>query len=350
MRRAVVDRARSWAYGSPRVAVLAAPSDLALGWQVERACVSRGWDLAVSPAGTELLVVVGDLEGRPDPLRAAADVWWHHVGAPRARTTVRRASEADGALDAALERLRDWPVQGQESLRGNEVAELLGAGDEERGRHDMEGHGGHDMADVAGLPMAGTGDDRDGLALDLITYRFGPFLHGWPAGLVVRTQLSGDIVATADVEAKPHLPEPVPGRPALAHAVAEVLDLAGWGSASREVRSARNQLLDGGDLGASHRRWITRVRRSRTLRWTLRGIAVLQGHDAADRMADSCDELLSPGPARAADVVLDVDPDDVVAVMAGTELARARIAVASLALHASSTTTGSHAALRGGPR
>ncbi len=311
-------------------------------------------------------MLVGDLEDQPDPLRAAADVWWHQVGAPRARVTVRRSSEVDDTLDAAAERLHDWPAQRRESHRGDEVAELLaGESDGHEGHdmggheghdmgghegHDMGGHEGHDMGDVAGLPMAGTGDDRDGLALDLVTYRLGPFLHGWPVGLVVRTELSGDIVSSAVVEATPHLPQSLPRRAAVAHAVAEVLDLAGWGTASREVCRARTRLLDGEDLDVSHRRWIARVRRSRTLRWSLRGIGAQKGRDASDRMTDWCDLLLAPDPAPAGDLVLDVDPDEAVDAVLGTELARARIAVASLALHAIPTSTGRHPLHRGAPR
>src|SRR5262249_60647037 len=52
-----------------------------------------------------------------------------------------------------------------------------------------------------GLPTASPGEDRDGLKLDQLHVPLGPFLPDWPAGLVVRVTLQGDVIqyATAEV-------------------------------------------------------------------------------------------------------------------------------------------------------
>lgn len=61
-----------------------------------------------------------------------------------------------------------------------------------------------------GRPMAMTGPDlRDGLALDRLPVRIGPFHPGLPPGLVLALTLQGDVVQEAACEAPP-FPAPVP--------------------------------------------------------------------------------------------------------------------------------------------
>jgi hypothetical protein len=82
------------------------------------------------------------------------------------------------------------------------------------GHMDHQGHGGHmdhlshdmhAMGEVAGLPMAERGDDRDELRLDQLHVPIGPALSDWPAGLVLRLTLQGDVVQDVEVD---HLPVP----------------------------------------------------------------------------------------------------------------------------------------------
>ncbi len=90
-----------------------------------------------------------------------------------------------GALERAGARLAD-------SGDGDEPG-WEHAGD--RGDHtDME----RDMP--GGVPMADRGADRDGLALDQLHVPIGPLLPDWPAGLVVRTVLQGDVIQEARIE------------------------------------------------------------------------------------------------------------------------------------------------------
>lgn len=332
---AVADRVRSWALARPAVSVLASPQRATLGWRVEAAARSRGWGRADSPADADVLVLVGDLGTHLAP---AARLWWHHMTAPRAQVAVRDEAQIDHALDDALARLRDWPAQRKEAERTDETLALLQAPDAPpdiehggHGGHDMGGHGGHDMGDVAGLPMAGTGEDRDGLELDVLTYRWGPFLTGWPTGLVVRTSVSGDVVSAATVEAQPDAAEALPRLAAVAHSLVSVLGLSGWDRAASAVSALPLAGLEGRPASDAERRWLERIHRSRTLRWALRDVADLDGQDAGARLRSWCEELLT---ADSSDGAWTTTPDGelVPKVVEGTEMARARIAVASIAL------------------
>jgi len=50
-----------------------------------------------------------------------------------------------------------------------------------------------------GRPMAMTGDDRDGLALDRLRLTLGPFLDAFPAALVLDVVLQGEVLQSVDV-------------------------------------------------------------------------------------------------------------------------------------------------------
>jgi hypothetical protein len=366
---AAADRVRSWALARPAISVLTSPHRVTLGWRVEADARSRGWGRADSPADADVLLLVGDLGTQLAP---AARMWWHHMTAPRAQGAVTDRAQIDHVLDDALARLRDWQAQREEAARTDETVALLqtpdapadrahgahgghdmgghdmgghdmgghgghdmgGHGGHDmggHGGHDMGGHGGHDMADVAGLPMAGTGEDRDGLELDVLTYRWGPFLTGWPPGLVVRATLSGDVVSAATVEAQPDAAEALPRLAAVAHSLVSVLGLAGWHRAERALSALPLAPLDGRTATDDEKRWLARVRRSRALSWALRDIADIDGQGAGGRVVLWCEELLA---GDATDGTWTVVPDSelVSQVVTGTEMARARIAVASIAL------------------
>ncbi len=52
----------------------------------------------------------------------------------------------------------------------------------------------------AGISLAGGAEDRDGLEMDVLHLPLGPVLPHWPAGLVVRCVLHGDVVAEVEVD------------------------------------------------------------------------------------------------------------------------------------------------------
>ncbi|HXV94131.1 MAG TPA: hypothetical protein VD813_12585, partial [Pseudonocardia sp.] len=132
-----------------------------------------------------------------------------------------------------------------------------------------------------GLAMADLGDDRDGLRLDRLHVPLGPVLSDWPAGLVLRVVLQGDVIqdATAEVLDAGHGSVFWQG-PGLAaarelDALARFLGVAGWADTAARARRLRDDLLAGAPAGRvadPARALLRRVRRSRTLRWLVRGI------------------------------------------------------------------------------
>jgi hypothetical protein len=129
---------------------------------------------------------------------------------------------------------------------------------------------------VAGLPMAEVGPDRDGLTLDRLHVPLGPVLPDWPAGLVVRVTLQGDVIQEASAEVL-DAGRAVPfGWPSAAarelDGLARVLGVAGWPSAAGEARRLRDAVLAGAEVDAEAAALLRRIRRSRTLRWLIRGI------------------------------------------------------------------------------
>jgi hypothetical protein len=167
------------------------------------------------------------------------------------------------------------------------------------GPHDTHGgEHGHDMGDMGmempgGLPMADRGPDRDGLTLDQLHVPLGPLLPDWPAGLVVRLTLQGDVIQHAEAEVMGLAAEPAsfwtePWRRAAAgervtaataarwraaarlDSLARFLSVAGWDAAAASARALRDEALGDGpapELGPPVKRLARRVARSRVLAW-----------------------------------------------------------------------------------
>lgn len=195
---------------------------------------------------------------------------------------------------------------------------------------DMTGHAGMDMSghshmgmgmdmvmdmpSPGGIPLASGGDDRDGLEMDELNVPFGPVLSHWPAGLVLRCVLHGDVIVTAKVQllgAGAKLPADIePDGPSssrgartqairLCDDVFTMLSLAGWPSGASAAFRVRNELLRGGALPDSLialTQLRRRVSRSLLLRWSLSGIRTAgsltvdaHDHDAHDHDAHVSD-------------------------------------------------------------
>uniref|UniRef100_A0A5Q5CLA1 Uncharacterized protein n=1 Tax=Mycobacterium sp. (strain JLS) TaxID=164757 RepID=A0A5Q5CLA1_MYCSJ len=248
----------------------------------------------------------------------------------------------------------------------------------EDGHHDM-GHSGHhhmDHSDMdmapAGIALAQGGEDRDGLEMDALHVRLGPFLAYWPAGLMLRCALQGDVITAA----QPHLmgaasneqPQPPLGSwmQAARHTdhVIDLLVLAGWPRAAARARRLRQVLLDDpvDNLEASKQAdaLATVVRRSRVLRWALRDLAPIAGDDsdryglAAALGGDTYDRLLTRLDVVQRAVRDEADaaqlhvPDSAVEHMLpdlveGLDLATARLVIAGLGIELSPAERGHHA-------
>ena len=331
----------------PRPFVIATPGGALGRFAVERVVRERGWSAARSPAEANVLVVAGP---PTSGFENYIDRVWDTIPTPRARTQITTAAEAPTALDAAVDRLHDRVRQRDEAARrpdelpggvhemscgsgmscGSAMPDMEHAGHQQEADHQHEQHHGHDMAGMempGGVPMADRAVDRDGLTLDVLHVPLGPTLSDWPEGLVVHTVLQGDVVQEAHVELLDgghHTSWRVEvADPALVHrldSAARLLSVAGWQDAATAARRLRDDALAGAP-GPELPRWAKRVRRSRTLRWSLSGVGEYEGVDALGRLyrwIDGEDEALSP----------DILPN----LLVGAELAAARLIVASLGL------------------
>lgn len=358
-------RLRCWAFARPRVLVVDAAAQDGLRWAVEAAIDDRGWDLAASPADTDVVVVLGE----PGPaLTDAIDVLWSQVPRPRHAVTIADVALLDQQLDAAVEELAsssvaeadDGSTVGPEDrLAAGRSPDSGHAGHDMHGGHadhDMGGDGGHHMhhgGTVAGLAMAQTAPDRDGLELDTLTVALGPVLPGWPTGLVLRAQLHGDVLSDVQLawtdgggpETGRLAPRHDPKLVALDH-LARFLVVAGWprqaGRARRALAGLRSADPDRrARAGRAATRVAGQVRRSRTLVWSVRGMGLLPAstpvasddggsrsrRDVLDRVRQWCD--LAAGQTERPVPVLRLEV--LARVLEGGELAAARLVVASVA-------------------
>ena len=360
-----------------QVLVVEAPGQWLTRVELEQQMLRRGWRPAWTPADADVLAVCGV----PGPeLADLADRLWEQMPGPRVRADIVSPEGAGSALDDAVTRLLDTDhhrTDARERTPEPEVPEDHGQmdhgghegmdhgghegmdhGDMDHGGHEGMDHGDMDMA-PAGIPLAQGGEDRDGLEMDVLHLPLGPVLPFWPAGLVLRCSLQGDVVVDAEasvVDGDDHragTPVMRPGQvPAAAircdNAVA-LLALAGAEDAAAHARRARDALLRGDQDTARDAadRLHRTVRRSRLLRWSLRHLLSLDQPDLERHgLPETCrgdvyDRLLSlvervraevggadPVPADTAAVPWEAVPH----LVTGLELASVRLAVASLDL------------------
>ncbi|MCW3840611.1 hypothetical protein ONA70_10930 [Micromonospora yasonensis] len=374
---------------------------------VERHVLARGWRLARSPADADILAVCGP----PGPhLTQPLAQLWEQLPGPRARIEIDSPQAVLPALDTARADLLDTARQRADSRnRSGDHAgahdahgdvgdrgpprgsgEHAAGGGMERGDHAHAGHGdhgqgpsagraGHDGTEHAGhggmghghggmdmapggIPLAAGGEDRDDLEMDLLHLRLGPVLVYWPAGLVLRCTLQGDVIVDAQADLlvadDPYLTAaespPAPDDPRQFAArrcdnALSLLGLAGWDDAVSRARRIRDALLFTEDLdgpaGELHR-LRRRVDRSWSLRWSLRRIGPLEAHELARRglpdtlAGDVYDRLLAMLD-HAADSIAGQHPicrppgtpvEAIPDLVRGWDLATARLIIASLDL------------------
>ncbi|MDI9889215.1 hypothetical protein QMZ92_34015 [Streptomyces sp. HNM0645] len=394
----------------PKTFPVALPGATESRLAVEAGLRARGWPTAGAPADADLLVVCG----APDP--GDAD-WIDRVEAamplPAVRVVVPDVARAAHALDTGMARLaagefgpRVQTTRAAPGRQGDRSADRRRPGGfphDHRGDREHAGHGGrsapvdhegttgHDAGEVAGVPMAQRADDRDGLRLDRLHVPLGPALADWPAGLVLRLALQGDVVQASEVAhlsvrraGLPYWDEPwlraargdeiargsAARRRCAAHldSVGRLLAVAGWDSVAARCRRLRDAALSGassGSIGTELVATTARIGRSRALRWGIAGLGRLSAEraraagvtgpaltadgDAHDRLRLWLDEIMcsfdelddirpldpdgATGPRGSLDGVRPPSAallDIVPELVDGTEFACARIIVASL--------------------
>lgn len=327
-----------WAAQRPHLLLAEAPGGTLVRLAVERLARENDWPLALSPADADVLVACGPMTGE---LADALEVTWRAMSAPRARVAPAGAEEVAAALTAAVHHLADVDAQRRDA-----------AGRDRAPQHDAaaSGDGMNGMDMPGGLMMADRAPDRDGLKLDVLHLRLGPFLPAWPAGLAVDISVQGDVVQSAEAlvlgdgahdrtHDGPHEVWPHDANAARLDSAARLLQLAGWSSAAWTARDLRDRVLGGTSLPPSEvERLAARVRRSRSLRSALRDLGTVSADDerrsgipAGDvhaRLLRWLDDAIA-GASRS-----DVDRAAVLAalpaLLVGQELAGARLIVASV--------------------
>lgn len=391
--------------------------------EAERRLGARGWRVATAPADADVVAVCG----APGPeLTRAVDRVWDQLPGPRVLVELADPGHVESVLDRAYVELLNTdkhrsdarhraqtPIpRGDDSLtqpddrpamdpdaKGGSPANHGGHGPMEHGtmnhggrdrgdinhdahtdhdaiNHHEHGHSDHDAMDhgehghhgamdmaPAGIALAGGGEDRDGLEMDVLQVRLGPILGNWPAGLVLCCALQGDVLTEADAWVVDgdlaYDGARLRGRNEQVLAAArqcdhanDLLMMAGWPRAAATARRARDALVSEPSLDRG-RSLLDRLHRalcrSRMLRWSLRDIAPLTVEDCGRlelpvALAGDCyDRLLTRvGAARhmledplqgnqfrvASPTVVDALPG----LVGGLDLATARLAVASLGI------------------
>ncbi|KPC72033.1 hypothetical protein ABZ038_12630 [Streptomyces sp. NPDC006349] len=337
----------------PRVLLVPTPGGTPVRLAVEKELRLRDWPAATSPAGADLLLVAGPV---PEQVRSMLDRLWQDVPQPRVRVQVSTVNEVAPALNVCRTRLGALDHSASDSdgteerpgggsvvggHGGEQQSHDVGQKVQDRGDagpHDAHGcpdhdpehpndgdgqdhaghgggvgghgsHGGHEHGDMempGGLPMAEPGEDRDGLTLDCLHIPLGPFLIDWPAGLIVRVVLQGDVIQQAHIDA-PSAEASIEvfwARPwiraaggetvrigeaarwrAAAHldSLGRLLSVVGWPAEAVTARRLRDDFLGQAPVSVlvpRAKRLARRVGRSRTLYWLTRGIGPVSSADA----------------------------------------------------------------------
>ncbi len=349
------------------VLVVEAPGHWRTRAAVERAALCRGWRLAVSPADADVMAVCGHPSTE---LSRAIEGTWHQMPGPRVRVDVDQSSSAAQQLEAAHTALLDTERHRSDARVRPQAADLVSQDHGHEGHHgDHEDHGGghdhddghdhgggHDHGDMemspSGIPLAEGGDDRDGLEMDVLPVPLGPVLPAWPAGLVLHCSWHGDVIAEARAEVigsegGTTVADAADPRLRTLDNLVSLLTLAGWGTAAARSRGLRDAWLEAPDSAPDGLSELCRkVRRSRTLRWALRGLRPLDeaqlarhgltahpGGDAVDRLLAMLDRLEDPAGSTPARTPAPMPAPAVAELVTGLDLGAARLVVAGLDIH-----------------
>jgi hypothetical protein len=191
-----------------------------------------------------------------------------------------------------------------------------------------------------GRPMTMTGDDRDGLALDQLDVALGPFLDPLPGPLTLRVRLQGEVVQDAEVTVRhdgngrfdaPTDADLHTARRLLRH-TAHGLHVAGLDALAFRAAALARGVTDGADRAALARgaEGLRRCVRRSGLLWTLRGVGVIDGDDAAQRWRHRLGTLATAIAGSMSDIASASDPAAVEAAVVGATLTDTMATLASL--------------------
>lgn len=281
-----------------------------------RAC--RSIELVASPRHAAVLLVAGPIAGehRPALVRVhdqlphpRLTVGWHSdlggLGLPQ--SLAAQGATADDVVDRlaeAWESVRAHAVTEPDLLPDVEPNEWRGVGPHGQGGEGMMG------GVPYGRPMAMTGPDRDGLALDRMDLTAGPFLPVLPPGVVLDLALQGDVIQSAAAR-RPPAPDggsrPFPGaddevppRRADLRWLAHALHVHGLEALAVRAATAAAAMGVTGEVPPGVLVRLRRAVRASGLLWSLRGVGHLDGRgDCRDRWQERLDRLVAGDPSAA---------------------------------------------------
>lgn len=308
---------------------------------LERALDCMGWCIAQSVADADVLAVVGE---PGDAFAAVVEHVWAQMSEPRVRFHLRGETEAEVRLSEAREQLRGGARRLTDPAvrRGfTPSAEAMAQDHDGHGDHGGAGEHDHSAMMPNGIPLAEGAEDRDGLEMDELHLPLGPVLAHWPAGLVLRVTLHGDVVVDAEVEqlaaasrATSATDDAIVRAARLLDAAGSVLALAGLPAESARARRLRDRCLDGELVdGRQVAELGERVGRQRVLRWVLGGLTVEGSHGGSEDLHDRLTGLFERARAE-----LDGEPTQHVTpvgqalpeLVRGLELAAVRLWLAAM--------------------
>ncbi|QNE46218.1 hypothetical protein F1C58_04370 [Glaciihabitans sp. INWT7] len=342
------------------VLIVEVPGHSLLRMHAQVAISEMGWVEAIGPADADALLVCGSPTGI---LPSIIDAVWAQIPSPRHRVVLTDTVSLTDALidipvalrddkqqrrDAGTRRLTLDDARGPDpadSADGESMPNEHGETRDADGDMDTDMDMDMDMSGPAGIALAGGDQDRDGLEMDVTHLSIGPILPAWPADLIVHATLHGDVVADARIERIPRSAEPEqpPVLATLIDDAARLLEVAGWEPTALSLARIRGDLITGRDIDRLRpqlRRTLVRVRRSRTLRWSLAGIDAVQRGALRIRLLawlDTALELLeSPPKAKNIPEIISqrvISENDLRVAIVGRELSETRLIVAGLGTH-----------------
>lgn len=199
-----------------------------------------------------------------------------------------------------------------------------------------------------GRPMAMTAQDRDGLDLDRLELRLGPFLDALPGGWSLDVAIQGEVVQYAELIAHPaggRPPEADDSSPVLVNArenlrwLAHALHVHGLdahAARAAALAAAITLALSSGtpvdDVADTARTGLAAVRRSLRgtgLRWSLRGVGTVGGVDAWGRWVGRLDAIASSLAGEPGEAPPAVAPAEISASLCGMALGEAIVTIVS---------------------
>ncbi len=302
--------------------------------------------LVATPRHATVLLVAGTI---PEPTREAFDRVHDQLPHPREVVTwdeiAARDDVGDDVVDAVVDEIveradrvmADPSTSSPARLPDVEPNEWRGVGPFGQGGEGMMG------GTPYGRAMAMTADDRDGLSLDLLELRLGPYLGQLPGGLVADVALQGEVIQSIQFACAGDAPfvtgdraVPVARRLLwLSHALhVQGLDAFAVGAARLARRSAR--LGDDSSLArdfASFRRrlrWTGLRSALRSVgdrdgldtwaRWSARLDAISAGLDGADSRLAPADGSMPITAAELAETITGLTLTDAVSTIIGFDI------------------------------